>query len=82
MKITVEISGEVSVLELTGIGEMILLEDILPRTMEGTPGLAEKTKSEALKQIVSGVLDTFIRQRAELWKPHITNAVPPEKEKE
>jgi len=68
IRITIEADGKTSELKIEEISEQILLTDIVPSIQKGTPELAKANAAEVIKNIVSQMLRTFVRQKASLWK--------------
>ena len=68
IKIIVEADGKTSELKIEGVSEQILLTDVVPSIQKGTPTLAKANAAEVIKNIVSQMLRTFVRQKASLWK--------------
>lgn len=68
IKIIVEIEKKKSELEIDGIGEQILITDVIPNIKKGTPGLKKANQAEVVKRLISDMLKTFVRQKAELWR--------------
>ena len=68
IKITIEAEGQTSELKIEGVSEQILLTDVVPSIRKGTAALAKATVSEVIKNIVSQMLRSFVRQKVNLWK--------------
>ena len=68
IKITIEADGKTSELKIEGVSEQLLLTDVVPSIQKGTLPLAKATAAEVIKDIVSQMLRTFVRQKVSLWK--------------
>lgn len=68
IKITIESEGNTSQLKIEGVSEQILLTDVIPSIQKGTPALAKATAADVIKNVLSQMLRTFVRQKVKLWK--------------
>lgn len=68
IKITIEAAEQTAEIKIEGMPEQILLTDVIPSIQKGTAELAKATPAEVIKNVLSAMLRTFVRQKAKLWK--------------
>ena len=66
IRIEISVDDNKSVLEINGVGERLLKEEIIPAVQQGrNPAL--KKDPDALKELISELIKGFVRQNARLW---------------